>query len=520
MPKPIYTQITDRTKMLEGAHELCEVVGSTLGPSGQNVAINKGWETTVIHDGVNVAKCVAFSDPQKDLGARIIREAAQKQVGEVGDGTTSVCILADSILSQSEQMTSTGIDRMKLRREIEDGLTKVLKSLETQGKKIRTLKDLTTVATISSADPKLGLLVAEVVHKMGEDGVISIEESKSKDTWVDYQEGMRFDTGYLSPYFITDIETMTASVEHPYIWITDEVISNITDALPFIKKLTEKDIKNLVLIAPDITLDPLSAFIETKVKGGMNILCIKAPLFNQHQRNFLQDIAILTGGQVMSPHSGITYEDATIEMLGRADLITSMGSATTIIGGEGTKKTVSSHITGLKTLLSTQTIPFEIEKTKERLAKLTSGVAVIYTGGSTEIEMKERRERVDDAVGATKAALRSGIVPGGEVVYLTIRDVLDTHIPGHKILYNALEQPFRRLVTNAGMDVGQLLERIQRSIMSNAGVDVTDGDLKDMIESGIIDPLEVPRQALTNASSVAIQLLTSGYVIAPEKYAE
>lgn len=520
MPKTVFTDVYNNKKMLEGVHRWCEAVGSTLGPRGLNVAINKGWECLVIHDGLNIGRSIAFSDPQKDLGVRIVREASQKQVQLVGDGSTAVAVLVDSILTQAERMISTGINAMSLRNEIESGLSILQRELTTKGKSISSVKDLTTVATISSADPVLGKLVAEVVHKMGDSGVISIEESKSKDTWVDYQEGMQFETGYLSPYFITDIETMTAAIENPYIWITDETITNINQCLPFINKIT-KVTKNLVVIAPDITLDPLAAFIETKVKGGMNILCIKAPLFNQHQRNFLQDIATLTGGRVISPNAGISYEDCDVDVLGTAELVTSMSAATTIIGGGGDKKTVSSHIKGLKTLLSTQSIPYEAEKTKERIAKLTNGVAVIRTGGETEIEMKERRERVDDAVGATKAALRSGIVPGGEVIYLHIRDVLDQTIPGHRILYKALEQPFRRLVENAGMDSGKLLERLEtvNGKVDNAGFDVTKDETPiDLISGNIVDPLEVSREALNNSVSVSIQLLTSGYVIAPEKY--
>lgn len=508
--------------MLQGAHEICEVVGSTLGVKGRNVAINKGWEVTVIHDGVNVAKAVAFKDPEKDLGARIIREAAQKQVAEVGDGTTAVMVLADAIVTEVERMASTGNSPMTLRKEIEQGLQIILKELEGRGKKVSSLKDLTTIASISAEDDVLGKLIAETVFKMGVDGVISIEESKSKDTWVDFQEGMRFDTGYFSPYFITDVETMTASVEHPALWITDETITNINECLPFIERITETT-KNLVVIAPDITLDPLAAFIETKVKGGMSILCIRAPQFNQHQRSFLQDIAVLTGGQVISPHSGISYEDAGVEMLGHAEFITSHSSATTIIGGEGKKKDVQSHVKGLKSLLSTQTVPYEIEKTRERIAKLTNGVAVIRVGGSTEIEMKERKERVDDAVNATKAALRSGVVPGGEVIYLSLREYLNTKIPGHAILFTALEKPFRRLVENAGFDSGKLLERLENidGKIDNAGFDVTKDEIPlDMIQAKIVDPLEVSRQALQNSVSVAMQLTTAKFVIAPDEYAE
>lgn len=511
-----------RKKLISGANKIAKVVGSTLGPRGTNVALSRAVPPNmeivgrdVIHDGVSVARAVDLEDEDENMGAQVLREASQKQVDLVGDGTTVTMILAQAILNEAQKMIATGISPMSLRKELELGGEKLLKELQKHKIPLKTLQEYINIATISSEDKELGELIAKTMNKIGVDGVVAIEESRNSDTKVVYQDGMQFEKGYAHELFITHPEERIAILENPYILVTDKDITSLEDLGNLLNAIHDRQ-ACLVIVAPSIGGEALPLLVQNKLAGKLSNLCVFAPSFGDNQKNILQDIAILTGAKYISNDAAIKFSDLTLKDLGRAENVTSTKGDTVIVGGKGDKNLLKQRISGIKKLIALEEQEFDREKLKERYAKLTGGVAVIHVGGMTEIEMKERKERVDDAVHALRAAMLEGIVPGGEIIYLLLRRVLgDTN--GEKILFKALEAPFNKLVENGGFNSGEIRERVVSSLPRGYGFDVLDGRIKDMVEAGIVDPLLVSKHALKNAISTSVILITTGAVINPIK---
>jgi chaperonin GroEL len=512
-----------KDKLLKGINVMADAVASTLGPRGCNVAIARSvptgeiYERIVLHDGVSVARSIQLADEFENMGAQLLKEASQKQVDKVGDGTTVTMILARAIITECLKMIATGINPMSLRLDLEEGTKKIVSNLEKLAVPLKTDEDMIHIAQVSAENDELGDLVAQTLKKVGAEGVIDIEESKRPETTVEYQEGMQFDKGYIHQLFVTNPERMEAVFENPCILVTDKTISSLVPFGEMLKSYTTGVVRPLVIISPDITGEALPLLVQNKLQGKLMSLCIKAPSFGADQKNILQDIAILTGAKYITEDAGHRFEDITIEDLGEADFVTSTKNDTIISGGQGSKELIKKRIASIKKEMEGDYSEFDIERMKSRLGKLTNGIAVISVGGMTEIEMKERRERVIDAVAALRAAMRSGIVAGGETVYLTVRDSIKDNV----ILYKALEQPFKKLVENAGYDGGQILEKLNtktltREYRSKLGFDVTDGNIKNMIDSGIVDPIEVSIEAIKNAVSVAIQIMSINTIIIPE----
>jgi len=507
-----------REKLLRGVNILTNAVATSLGPKGRNVGIDKGFEQLVLHDGVSIAEAITLEDKEENFAAQIIKQAAKKQVEQVGDGTTVVCILAQAIFSECIKIISTGVNAMSLVRGLEVGSAKLVKEFSRLSKPVKTLAEKIQIATIAAEDEVLGAMIGETLDKIGADGIITVEESKSAETTVEHQEGMQFDSGYKNHDFVTDPEKMEATVEDAFILLSDKPVSNILELKPFLDKFLQAS-KNLVVIAPDITDSALYSFAITKINGGMNISSVKTPSIKQ--KEWLEDIAILTGGTVISADKGMKFESIELNMLGKAHRVTSTKDATLIVTeGEwgGDSKQVAMRILSLRSQLDNEESGYEQEKLKERIAKLGKGVAVIKVGGFTDIEMRERKERVIDSVEATKAAIEEGIVAGGEIVYLQALDVLDNSNVSEAILRRALVRPFKRLVENAGYDSGEMYAHWEQG-GAEFGLDVLDGKFKDMIKSGIVDPVKVSKSALQNAVSVAIKLATVDCLITelPEK---
>jgi chaperonin GroEL len=506
-----------RAKLLKGVNLLADAVAMTLGPRGRNVAIAKCtpkgevYERKVVDDGVGVAKAIDLKDEFESMGAALIRESAQKQVDEVGDGTTAVIILAREIVNQCIAQIAKGINPMELRLRLEEDTKKLIKKLEKLARPIKSIEDKMQVATISSKDPEIGKLIADTYEKVGVDGVITVEESKMAETVVEHQEGMQFDKGYVSLYFITNPQTMTATLEETYVLVTDMTLSNFMDLVPFLKDQFLPKAKVLTVIAPEFTNDVLPSFIQNKIDGHFLSLCVTAPSFGQNMKNTLEDIAILTGGKFISADVGYSLKDLKFEDLGQAKRITSSKSETIIVGGRGDKQMIKDRIEQIKKQIEDEEVEFDREKLKERLGKLSNGIAVIKVGGQTEIEMKERWERATDAVSATRCAIKDGVVAGGEVVYLNIRNI----VKDNPILYHALKKPFLQLLENSGLDNNEIMFNINNPVLE-LGVDVTDGKVKNMVEAGIVDPMSVAKQAILNSVSVAIQIMICGAIIVPE----
>lgn len=515
-----------REKLLKGINTLTEAVAATLGPRGRNVAIDRKWGSpTVVHDGVTVAKEIELEDPFENMGAQILKEAASKTNDIAGDGTTTATVLAQAIVSEALKNVQAGANPMVLRRGIDKAVLAVVDELRRMSKKLSTPEEITQVATISAQNEAIGRLISEAITKVGKDGVITVEEGKTMEMSVDYKEGMESDKGYQSPYFANDTEKMEATLEDPYILLTDKKISVMADLMPFLEKFVQVS-KTLVIIAEEVDGEALTTLILNKIRGSFNVLVVSAPGFGDRRKQMLEDIAILTGGTVVTDETGMKFDSIDIEKdLGRASRVTSTKDTTLIVGGKGNKKTLDSRIAQIRRELAAVDSEFDKEKLQERLAKLTGGVAVLNVGAATEVEMKEKKERVIDAVSATKAALDEGIVPGGETALLRAMLVLDKlkvedqeEQLGITLVRKALEKPFRRLLQNAGMDEGVALVKVLDS-KGNMGIDLMDGELKDLVKAGVIDPVKVTRSALQNAASVAIMVMTTNVLItdAPEK---
>ena len=509
-----------REKLLKGINTLTEAVASTLGPKGRNVAIDKKWGApNVVHDGVTVAKEIELEDPFENMGAQLIKEAASKTNDVAGDGTTTATILTQAIVSEGLKNIQAGSNPMILRHGIEKAVLALVAELSKMSKKLTTPEEITQVATISAQDEPIGKIISEAITKVGKDGVITVEEGKTLEMSVDYKEGMEFEKGYSSPYFVTDADKMEATIEDPYILITDKKLSDAQDFVKFLEKFISVS-KNLVIISDDIDSDLMTMLVLNKLKGVFNFLAVGAPGFGDRRKGSLEDIAVLTGGTVFSEELGRKWESVEPSDLGQAGRVTSTKDSTLIVDGKGKKAAIDGRIAQIRRELEASDSEFDKEKFQERLAKLTGGVAVINVGAATEGEMKERKERVIDAGAATKAAIEEGIVPGGEIALVRASAALDKiktdneeEKLGVVIVKNALDKPFRRLVGNAGMDAGVALAEVLRS-EGNMGIDVTDGELKDLVKVGVIDPVKVTRTALQNAASVAIMVMTTNVLIA------
>ena len=517
-----------RQQLLKGVNTLAKAVVTTLGPKGRNVALDRKWGApSVVHDGVTVAKEVELTDPFENMGAQLIKEAASKTNDDTGDGTTTATLLAQAIINDGLKNITAGANPMILKRGLEKGLAAVVEEIKKMSKKVKGREEIAQVATISAADSSIGNFIAEALEKVGKDGVVTVEEGKGLAMEIDYKEGMEFDKGFASPYFVTNPDKMEAEIEDTYILITDKKISSVQDLLPFLENFVKVS-KNLVIIADEIEGEALATLVVNKLRGTFNALAVKAPGFGDRRKSMLEDIAILTGGSVISEDMGRKLENIKVEDCGRADKIWADKENCRIIGGKGEKKLIAARIAQIRREVEENTSEFDKEKLQERLAKLSGGVAVINVGAATEVEMKEKKERVNDAVSATKAAIEEGIVPGGGVALLRARSVLekikkeldfDDERTGVDILYKALSEPVRWIVQNAGVDAGWVLRKIEDAKESDYGYDALEMKFGSMLAAGIVDPAKVTRSALQNAVSIGSMVLTTEALITdiPEK---
>jgi len=505
-----------RTALLRGIDIVAKAVVTTLGPKGRNVALDKKWGApNVVHDGVTVAKDIELKDPFENMGAQLVKEAADKTNDVAGDGTTTATLLTREIAALGMKHVTAGANPMIVKKGIEKAVSAVVDELKRVAKPIKNKEEITQVATISAGDETIGAKIAEALN--GKDRVVTVEEGKSLELEIEYKEGMEFDHGYVSPYFVTNTEKMEAEVEDAYILLTDKKISSIQELLPFLEKFIKVS-KNLVIIADEIEGEALATLVVNKLKGTFNVLAVKAPGFGDRRKEMLEDIAVLTGGTVISEDTGRTLESIEVEDLGRADKVWADKDNTRIIGGQGLKEAIEKRIALLKRQIEETDSDFDREKLEERLAKLSGGVAQINVGAATEVELNEKKERVKDAVEATKAAIEEGVLPGGGIALLKAREVLkkvlveempeDEKI-GVKIVFSALEQPVRYLARNSGEDDGYVVKKIEESKDSDYGYNSLTGEFGSMIKFGILDPLKVTRSALQNAASVAMMVLTT-----------
>lgn len=500
----------------EGVNEVCEATATTLGPLGQNVLVDKGYGAVIVHDGVTVANSIIPKEEFKRKGAQLIQEAAKKQRDAVGDGTTAVMVLAQAIIKEALKATASGINAMTLRRGLESGAKKVVDKITSLSIPVKTLAQKIQIATISAEDPDLGRLVAETIHKIGDEGVLTVEESKAADTYVEHQEGMQIDKGYAHPFMMTDPERQTAVVEDVHIVITDIPINSILEIGKFLEKTIYPNTKKVLFISPEIGIDFMQVLLNSKMQGAFLGVAIRAPGIGPMQTEILQDLCALTGATLITKEAGMRFDNQPFDVLGHANRIVMSKISTIITGGSGNKADILQRIAVIKKQMEDETqSDFDLEQLKGRLGKLTNGVAVIKVAGQTEVEMNERKERAIDAVASTQSACKYGMVAGGETAYLTAMQVLNENILGEKILKDALVAPFTRLVENAGFNAGQLLERLNKASLSE-GFDVTDGKMKDMIKSGIVDSLAVPTNAIKTAVSVAVQLSSMGAAVVIE----
>lgn len=505
-----------RKSLLAGIDAVSKAVTTTLGPKGRNVALDKKWGApNVIHDGVSVAKEIELEDPFENMGAQLVKEASSKTNDNAGDGTTTSTLLASELAKAGMKNVTAGANPMILKRGIEQATEAVIKELQKMAKPIKSNEDIENVAIVSAGDEKIGKKIAEALEKVGKDGVVTVEEGKGLEIEIDYKEGMEFDKGYVSPYFVTNAEKMEAEIDNPYLLITDKKIASIQELLPFLEKFVKVS-KNLVIIADEIEGEALATLVVNRMKGSFNILAVKAPGFGDRRKEMLKDIAILTGGEVISEDTGRSFDTIEVSDLGQADKVWADKDSSRIIGGKGSENDIEARISSIRAQMAESESEFDIEKLEERLAKLAGGVAVISVGAATETELNEKKERVKDAVGATKAAVEEGIVPGGGVALLKARKALDKvtsdvkdEQAGIDIVRHVLEQPIRKLVENAGEDDGYIVNKILESKTADYGYNVLTGEFGSMIKFGLLDPLKVTRSALQNASSIAIMVLTT-----------
>jgi chaperonin GroEL len=511
-----------REKMLRGVDILANAVKVTLGPKGRNVVLDKSFGAPrITKDGVTVAKEIELEDKFENMGAQMVREVASKTSDIAGDGTTTATVLAQNIVKEGAKSVAAGMNPMDLKRGIDLAVTEALADLTRRSKKIKTSEEIAQVGTISSNGAReIGNMIAEAMQKVGNEGVITVEEAKSLETELEVVEGMQFDRGYLSPYFITNAEKMIADLEDPFILLHEKKLSNLQAMLPVLEAVVQSS-KPLLIIAEDVEGEALATLVVNKLRGGLKVAAVKAPGFGDRRKAMLEDIAVLTGGQVISEDLGIKLENVTLQMLGRAKRVSISKENTTIVDGAGKKKEIEGRINQIKAQIEETTSDYDKEKLQERLAKLAGGVAIIRVGGATEVEVKEKKDRVDDALNATRAAVEEGIVPGGGVALLRARkavekiksDNADVQA-GINIVHRALEAPIRQIVENAGVEGSIVVSKVLENKSETFGFDAQEETYKDLVAAGIIDPTKVIRTALQHAASVAGLLVTTEAMIA------
>ena len=514
--KEIHFSDIARGELFEGVKKLADAVKVTMGPRGRNVLIQKSFGSpSITKDGVSVAKEIELPNTVENMGAQLVKEVASKTADEAGDGTTTATVLAYNIFKEGLRNITAGANPIEVKRGMDKAAEAIVEELKKIAKEVKDKKEIAQVATISANnDPKIGELIAEAMEKVGKDGVITVEEGKSLTDELDVVEGMQFDRGYLSPYFVTDTEKMEAVLENAYILLYDKKISNMKDLLPILEKVVQTGNKPLLIVAEDIEGEALATLVVNKLRGTLNVCAVKAPGFGDRRKAMLQDIAILTGGQVISEEVGRTLESATLEDLGQADRIVVDKENTTIVGGKGDKAGVEARIKEIKAQIEQTTSEYDKEKLQERLAKLAGGVAVIKVGAATETEMKEKKDRVDDALAATKAAVEEGIVIGGGTALVRAANKVNLELCGDEkigaeIILRAIKAPLKQIAENAGFDPGVVANSVENAENENIGFNAATGEYVDMFEAGIVDPAKVERVALQNAVSVASLLLTT-----------
>ena len=524
MAKEIRNGIEAREALLRGVNALADTVKITLGPKGRNVVLDKKFGSPLItNDGVTIAKEIELDDPFENMGARLVAEVATKTNDLAGDGTTTATLLAQAFIREGMKVVAAGANPMIIKKGITKAVDEAVKSLVASSKKVNGSADIARVGTVSSGDEVIGKLIADAMEKVTSDGVITVEESKTAETYCEVVEGMQFDRGYITPYMVTDTDKMEAVIDDAYILITDKKISNIQELLPLLEQIVQSG-KKLVIIAEDVEAEALSTLIVNKIRGTFSCVAVKAPGFGDRRKEMLQDIAILTGGQVVSSELGIELKDATVDMLGRARQFKATKENSIIVDGAGNSADIKARISQIKAAIEVTTSDFDREKLQERLAKLSGGVAVIKVGAATETEMKEKKLRIEDALNSTRAAVEEGIVAGGGValadVIPDVEKLLETtdgdEKTGVRIVVRALEEPVRQIAENAGFEGSVVVEKVKAS-KKGVGFDAYDETYGDMIKKGIVDPTKVTRSALQNASSIASMVLTTDALVADKK---
>ena len=510
-------------KALEaGVNSLADTVKITLGPKGRNVVLDKKYGAPLItNDGVTIAKEIELDDPFENMGAQLVKEVSTKTNDVAGDGTTTATLLAQAMIREGLKNLAAGANPIVMRKGMSKAVEAAVAEVKKQAKTVDGSKDIARVGAVSSGDEEIGKLIADAMEKVSADGVITIEESKTADTYSEVVEGMQFDRGYITPYMATDMEKMEANLDDPYILITDKKISVIADILPILEQIVQSG-KKLLIIAEDVEGEALSTLIVNRLRGTLNVVCVKAPGFGDRRKEMLQDIAILTGGTVISEEVGLELKSATMDMLGRARQVKVTKENTTIVDGAGDSQTIKDRVGQIRTQISTTTSDYDKEKLQERLAKLAGGVAVIKVGAATETEMKEKKLRIEDALNATRAAVEEGVVAGGGTIFVNVIPAVEALLSsvegdektGVRIVAKALEAPIRQIAANAGLDGSVILEKVRTSGKTGYGFDAYKEEYCDMVSAGIIDPAKVTRSALENAASVSAMVLTTESLVA------
>ena len=525
MAKQLIFKEDARRKLQAGVDKVANAVSTTLGPKGRNVALDKKFGApTVTHDGVTVAKEIELEDPYENMGAQLLKEAATKTNDIAGDGTTTATVLAQAIVSEGLKNVAAGANPMLLKRGIIHAADVVARNILDQSTPIETRDEIANVASVSAQDSEIGDLIAEVMDKVGKDGVVTVEESRGLEFETEYVEGMQFDRGYISPYFVTNSENMESDIEEPYILIHDKKVSAAQDIIPILEKLHQIGKRELVIIAEDVDGEALATMVVNKLRGAINVLAVKAPGFGDRRKAMLRDIAVLTGGTVISEETGRKLDSVTVQDLGRAAKVVSTKDDTTIVDGAGEEGAIAGRIEEIRREIDNSTSDYDREKLQERLAKLSGGVAVIRVGAATETELKEKKHRVEDALSATRAAVEEGIVPGGGVALINAVSSLDgvsleigDENTGITIMRRALEMPMRKIAANAGEDGAVIIQNVRRAQSDDknhrVGFNVMNGEYGDMIEAGIPDPAKVTRGAIENSASIAAMILTTEALI-------
>ncbi|MBS5329557.1 chaperonin GroEL [Limosilactobacillus oris] len=519
MAKDIKFAEDARGAMLAGVDKLADTVKTTMGPKGRNVVLGQKYSNpTITNDGVTIAKSIDLEDPFENMGAKLVAEVASKTNDIAGDGTTTATVLAQAIVNAGMKNVTSGANPVGIRRGIDKATKAAVEALKSMSHEVKTKSDIAQIASISAANPEVGKLIADAMEKVGHDGVITIEDSRGVDTSVDVVEGMSFDRGYMSQYMVTDNDKMEADLDNPYILITDKKISNIQDILPLLQSVVQQG-RALLIIADDITGEALPTLVLNKIRGTFNVCAVKAPGFGDRRKAQLQDIAVLTGGTVISDDLGMNLKDVTVDQLGQANKVTVTKDATTIVDGSGAKEAIAERVDQIKQAIANTTSDFDKDKLQERLAKLSSGVAVVKVGAATETELKEKKYRIEDALNATRAAVQEGFVPGGGTALVNVIPALEKveasgdELTGVNIVKAALEAPVRQIAENAGVE-GSVIVNELKGQKEGIGYNAADDKFEDMVAAGIVDPTMVTRSALQNAASVSALLLTTEAVVA------